>query len=189
MPPSGSPDRIRASGPSAFRLKRLAVALSNSSDILEQLIYVSTDTRGVTNPIRAADILAEARRNNVRDKITGVLTFTGGQFVQILEGHPDRLEDLLARLAVDPRHRDLKILARRTAAHRDFQSWDMVSPRLVRSQIDRLNDLLSCDQTNLEAFVDLLAEAVHRQASVLTDYGFDPRPDPEESRQAASPTA
>ena len=160
-----------------------------SHGVLEQLIYVSTDTREVTNPIRAADILAEARRNNARDDITGVLTFTGGQFIQVLEGHPDRLEDLLARLVVDQRHRDLRILARRPIVHRDFQSWDMVSPRLARAQIDRLNALLPHTPADLDAYVDLLAEAVHRQASALAEYGYDPTPDPRETKQDQSPPA
>ena len=164
----------------------MAISPKTSPAALEQLIYVSIDTREVTNPIRAADILAEARRNNARDDITGVLTFTGGRFVQILEGRNDRLEDLLARLAVDHRHRDLNILARRTITHRDFQGWDMVSPRLARSQIDRL---LSQVPTDLDAYVDLLAEAVHRQASALAEYGYDPREDTSAGQPAGLPTA
>lgn len=167
----------------------MAISLKTSPDALEQLIYVSIDTREVTNPIRAADILAEARRNNARDDITGVLTFTGGRFIQILEGRNDRLEDLLERLAVDHRHRDMNILARRTITHRDFQGWDMVSPRLARAQIDRLNVLLNQTPTDLDAYVDLLAEAVHRQASALAEYGYDPREDTPDGQPAGSPTA
>lgn len=167
----------------------MAISPKTSPAALEQLIYVSIDTREVTNPIRAADILAEARRNNARDDITGVLTFTGGRFVQILEGRNDRLEDLLARLAVDHRHRDLNILARRTITHRDFQGWDMVSPRLARSQIDRLNVLLNQVPTDLDTYVDLLAEAVHRQASALAEYGYDPRVDTQDGQPPQSPTA
>lgn len=159
------------------------------SDALEQLIYVSIDTREVTNPIRAADILAEARRNNARDDITGVLTFTGGRFVQILEGRSDRLEDLLARLLVDHRHRDMEVLARRTITHRDFPGWDMVSPRLARSQIDKLNTLLIETPKDLDAYVDILAEAVHRQASALAQYGYDPREDTPSDQPAGLPTA
>ena len=160
-----------------------------SREALEQLVYVSADTRGVTNPIRAADILAEARRNNSRDDITGVLTFTGGQFIQILEGHSDKLEDLLARLAVDVRHRDLRILSRRTIEHRDFKGWDMVSPRLARAQIERLNTLLLQTPADIAAYVDLLAEAVYRQASALAEYGYDPRPDSRDNAQDQSPAA
>ena len=153
---------------------------------LEQLIYVSIDTRGVTNPIRAADILAEARRNNARDDITGVLTFTGGRFIQILEGATDRLEDLLARLAVDTRHSDLQILVRRDVPDRDFKGWDMVSPRLACPQIERLNALLERTPADLDAYVDVLAVAVHRQAGALAEYGYDPHPDPSEPRPETS---
>jgi len=167
----------------------VVTSLRTSHGELEQLIYVSTDTRAVTNPLRAADILSEARRNNARDDITGVLTFTGGQFIQVLEGHPDQLEDLLARLVVDHRHRDLRILARRPIVHRDFRGWDMVSPRLARAQIDRLNALLPQTPTDLDAYVDLLAEAVHRQASALTEYGYDPTPEARETKSDQSPSA
>lgn len=156
-------------------------------DSLEQLIYISVDTRAVTNPIRAADILAEARRNNARDDITGVLTFTGGRFVQVLEGRCEKLDDLLDRLSVDTRHRDMEILDRRAVSHRTFAEWDMVSPRLARAQINRLEDLLAQASPDLGALVDILTDAVHQQSAALGDYGYDPSPAAPESWQDQSP--
>lgn len=154
---------------------------------LEQLVYVSTDTGSITNAIRAAGILAEARRNNARDDITGVLTFCDGRFIQILEGDTAQLENLLSRLRVDPRHRDLEILARRDISHRDFPRWDMVSPRLARAQIDALKALLSDADAGLKAYIEVLSQAVESQAEALAEYGYDPRPDrPREDASASA---
>lgn len=145
---------------------------------LEQLVYVSTDTGNVTNAIRAADILAEARRNNARDDITGVLTFCSGRFIQILEGRTAVIEPLLDKLRADRRHRDLQILGRRDIPQRDFPTWDMVSPRLAPAQINELKALLADNEAALGSYVEVLSLAVESQAETLTEYGYDPRPEP-----------
>lgn len=95
---------------------------------LEQLIYVSVAAGPVSSAMQMSDILAEARRNNARDGITGVLTAIDGRFLQIIEGCAAALDDLIARLREDDRHRDMRIMERRQVLGRNFASWDMVSP-------------------------------------------------------------
>ncbi len=150
------------------------VVLHTDTSNLEQLVYVSDDTRAVTSALQAEDIMIVARQNNARDGITGALAFTGGRFVQILEGSPDKLENLLARLAKDDRHINLTILARRPVAMRDFLGWDMVSPRLARDELVLMKMLLATADAHIEAYVDVLAQAVARQADILAQHGFVP---------------
>ena len=149
------------------------VVLNNDS-VLQQLLYVSDNTRAVSSALQAEDILIVARQNNARDGITGALAFTGGNFVQILEGVPVRLDDLLARLARDDRHHNLKVLARRTVETRDFLGWAMVSPRLAPSELDQMTTLLDRSDVGIEAYIDIMAQAVARQSDVLAQYGFVP---------------
>lgn len=136
---------------------------------MDQLLYVSVGVVRVNSALQMADILAEARPNNARDGITGVLTAVDGRFIQVIEGAPERLDDLLRRLAEDRRHRDMIVLERRPIDERLFAGWEMVSPRLAPEETARLGDLLDADGAGLDDFVPLLAHAVARQADVLAD--------------------
>ena len=79
------------------------------------------------------DILATARDLNAVDGISGLLIFNGTHFLQVLEGAPDALEDLLERLRRDPRHSGLEVREDRSIEHRCFPDWSM---QLVKVQAD-----------------------------------------------------
>jgi len=55
----------------------------------------------------------------------GALYFGDGCFFQCLEGPAAEVEALYARLAEDPRHHDLKVLARETVQRPSFSGWSM----------------------------------------------------------------
>lgn len=135
---------------------------------VEQLVYVSRSVRSVNSAIGMSDILAEARPNNARDGITGCLTAIDGRFVQIIEGQPDKLDDLINRLLRDERHTELRVLERRTVAERAFPQWDMLSPVLVTAEIDDLRRLMRDDSRGgLDDFIGPLQTALARQSEVL----------------------
>ena len=135
---------------------------------VEQLVYVSRSVRSVNSAIGMSDILAEARPNNARDGITGCLTAIDGRFVQVIEGEPDKLDDLVNRLLRDERHTDLRVLERRTVTERAFPQWDMLSPVLVTAEIDDLRSLMRDDSRGaLDDFIGPLQTALARQSEVL----------------------
>jgi hypothetical protein len=136
-------------------------------DGLEQLVYVSASVSRVSSALQMADILSEARPRNARDGITGVLTAIDGRFVQIIEGPQGMLDRLLQDLAKDSRHRLMTVLDRRVIPHRAFAQWDMVSPRLVKVEVDRLAVLLDPPTGRLDAFIAVMREALVRQDDVL----------------------
>ena len=80
-------------------------------------------------------ILETSRRNNQRDGISGLLTFSGEVFVQFLEGSPTALRGLMNRLKNDTRHRDIIILWEGDAHTRKLANWDMelVTPKEAHS--------------------------------------------------------
>lgn len=55
-------------------------------------------------------ILRHARERNRADGIGGALVFDGERFCQLLEGPPDTVKALAARIARDPRHRFFHVL-------------------------------------------------------------------------------
>ncbi|HEU0152586.1 MAG TPA: BLUF domain-containing protein [Arenimonas sp.] len=72
-----------------------------------------------------ARILIQSRRNNPRRGLVGALYFGDGCFFQCLEGPAAEVEALYQRLHDDPRHHDLKVLARDVVARPSFSGWAM----------------------------------------------------------------
>lgn len=70
-------------------------------------------------------LLAESRANNAEVGVTGVLLYSGGNFIQTLEGPPDAVDDLMARVSEDPRHKDVYVVRRDEITDRAFAEWSM----------------------------------------------------------------
>jgi len=92
--------------------------------VLRCVLYVSTARAGITRPDVDA-IVAESRRNNAVDAITGLLLFNGSNFMQLIEGEPEPLGGLMRRLYADPRHDGLVKLVDRPIGRRACERWAM----------------------------------------------------------------
>jgi Sensors of blue-light using FAD len=90
---------------------------------LTQLIYASRPFG--FDDLALTGILASARRNNVRDAITGSLICREDLFIQLLEGPEDLVNALFARIARDDRHTELNKLFAGMADARLFPDWAM----------------------------------------------------------------
>ena len=78
--------------------------------------------------LEASDIEAihhTALELNALDGITGLLIFNGTHFLQIIEGAPNAIDDLVERLRRDPRHSGLEIRDVRPVGDRSFPDWTM----------------------------------------------------------------
>ncbi len=97
---------------------------------LTRIIYISrstfntSDTDGHIEP-NVARILAKSRVNNRKNGLVGVLYFGDGCFFQCLEGETATVEALYAKLLNDPRHKDLKVLLRKSITKLSFTDWAM----------------------------------------------------------------
>lgn len=91
---------------------------------LRRIIY---ESRAVTPRRREVqdDILAQSRRNNGVDGITGILWAVEDRYLQLLEGPPESVDLTYARIAVDARHHDVRLLSDSTEADRLFGDWAM----------------------------------------------------------------
>jgi hypothetical protein len=70
-------------------------------------------------------ILAQAKRNNERNGITGCIAFEGRRCVQIIEGPRPEVEALFERIRRDPRHSGVVELTRREVDALNFERWGM----------------------------------------------------------------
>jgi hypothetical protein len=77
---------------------------------LYSLLYRSQASRAV-HEVTLTSLLRKARHYNEQAQLTGLLLFTKGHFLQLLEGPEPALSDLYARINDDPRHYDVRTLA------------------------------------------------------------------------------
>lgn len=95
--------------------------------MIRQVVYLST-ARSSDSDVAA--ILETARRKNGELGITGLLAHGGNMFLQIVEGAPEAIEALMARIAADPRHRSVRVLQDVSVAEREFCGTTMAARTL-----------------------------------------------------------
>lgn len=99
-------------------------------DNLIQLIYISRSTFVPAEPTNGiepnvARILLKSRTNNKKNGLVGVLYFGDGCFFQCLEGTAEAVDTLYEKLLNDTRHKDLKVLSRKSIDSLSFSNWSM----------------------------------------------------------------
>ncbi len=97
---------------------------------LSQLIYTSEIVPAAFRLDLPLDgelekMLAPSRQRNEQLGFTGVLMYSGGHFLQVLEGAALSLERLYAKIEIDKRHRNVQRLASVNIENRMFSKWSM----------------------------------------------------------------
>jgi Sensors of blue-light using FAD len=120
---------------------------------------------------RLNGIIAPSRRNNERNHISGMLLFTGANFLGILEGEKLDLRDLWLRLERDERHCDLLRIGDDLCGERWFPVWRIgyIADMKVDAQIESFR--------SLKSRIDL-----HRPGAGTPVETFDPLPSPSTSK-------
>ena len=87
------------------------------------LLFVSSLAPGAA-PDTVVTIARQARRNNERTGITGLLVFDGEYFAQLMEGPTDAVVTVADLMAADPRHAKMEVLhSAPTSQPRRFPAW------------------------------------------------------------------
>ncbi len=92
--------------------------------MLFELIYHSQAKSHITEDDHA-DILTVARNFNQDNNITGCLLYHKGQFLQLLEGDFEKLNELYGRIREDKRHENVITLHMKEIEDRTFDDWSM----------------------------------------------------------------
>ncbi|EGJ09184.1 MULTISPECIES: BLUF domain-containing protein [Rubrivivax] len=99
--------------------------------MLVRLMYVSRAVPAL-DPEELQAILRASRAQNPALGITGVLCYSDGIFVQVLEGGRSAVNRLYARIVGDPRHTEVEILVYEEIAERRFAGWSMGQVSVAR---------------------------------------------------------
>lgn len=105
-------------------LEKNASNLNYGERIIQRLTYVSCYNTSNAN-IEVARILEQARRNNERNDITGVLVLNENYFLQSIEGARPDINNLLKNLIQDDRHFSLQIIECCEVKQRRWNEWSM----------------------------------------------------------------
>jgi len=113
-------------------------------------------------------ILRKSQANNPTRGITGVLCFSGGLFLQVLEGGRSNVNQLYQHISRDARHTDVLLLAYEEISERRFANWAMGLVNLARlnpavllkySETAALDPYAVSGQATVKLFDELLATA------------------------------
>lgn len=104
--------------------------------MLVRLMYASRAASAMDQEALLA-ILRQSKKHNPDSGITGLLCFSGGVFIQALEGGRSEVNRLYNRIAADPRHTDVVLLNYEEINERRFAGWSM-----GQVNMDRLNPAL-----------------------------------------------
>jgi hypothetical protein len=113
-------------------------------------------------------ILKKSKVNNPRVGVTGVLCFSEGIFMQVLEGGRTAVNQLYNRIAADVRHSDVVLLHYDEIAERRFAGWSMGQVNMARlnpalllkySECAKLDPYAVSGKVSMALFDELVATA------------------------------
>ena len=91
---------------------------------LYHLVYQSVATTFLDES-ELGRILAQSRAWNSAHGLTGVLLFSAGDIMQVLEGTREEVEYIFDRISRDARHANVLKLSDGPIAQRQFEQWSM----------------------------------------------------------------
>jgi hypothetical protein len=94
-------------------------------------MYVSTAVPAVDHEELLA-ILRKSKANNPSQGVTGVLCFSEGIFLQVLEGGRGAVNRLYNKIASDNRHTQVELLSYEEIGERRFAGWSMGQVNMAR---------------------------------------------------------
>ena len=91
---------------------------------LHHIVYLSTAVQQMSDA-ELQELLTQARSFNLAHRVTGVLLYHEGQFVQVMEGEEAVVRSLYENIRRDARHNNVVKLADKNLASRSFGDWSM----------------------------------------------------------------
>ena len=91
---------------------------------VRELVYQSRASTDM-EPEQLEEILTVARRKNRQAGLTGLLLYHEGDFLQVLEGASDQIDEVFGVIRNDDRHHRINVVVDRVVPARSFGEWEM----------------------------------------------------------------
>ncbi len=111
--------------------------------MLKTICYISDSQR--PNSLDDLSALYEkARENNSKCNITGILIYKSGNFLQVLEGEQETVDNTFERIALDSRHKNIFKVINTTIEQRIFQDYNFGFTVInKKEELQNLNEYLN----------------------------------------------
>lgn len=112
---------------------------------LYHISYFSRSTlSGSSEEIKSEidNILQIAQQKNKSVGVTGALLYSGGYFIQVLEGEEAAVEEIFESIQCDTRHRDVGLINHETIDERNFPQWSMALAGFSADLVPGLDGIL-----------------------------------------------
>jgi len=103
------------------------------SDLIH-IAYVSFSNKEL-NEKELEELLIDIRKRNQKQKVTGLLLYNDGSFIQVIEGPSKMLIELYEKIKKDHRHENIVKLLEEPIKKRAFPDWSMGFRRLSKKQM------------------------------------------------------
>ncbi|MGB1287758.1 MAG: BLUF domain-containing protein [Aggregatilineales bacterium] len=101
------------------------------------LIYASTAHGDMSNH-ELIQILEQARVNNEKRGVVGMLLYRNRNFLQVLEGEETEVKALFEKIRKDVRHHHVELILQRPIDKQEFKDWQMGFVNLERDKYDEV---------------------------------------------------
>lgn len=129
---------------------RIVILHYNSKIMLRTIIYISNAVK-LFDERHLNKLFYQSFQNNIHKKITGILLYNEGTFIQILEGRQEALNNLFKIIHHDKRHNNITKILDRRIGERLFKKY--------RTGFNTLNNYRQMD--GLETFLSKCNNSSH----------------------------
>jgi hypothetical protein len=91
---------------------------------MNHIAYMSRAVRPLSDQ-ELQELLAQCRRNNAQNNVTGILFYSHDNIAQLIEGDPAVTRPLFEKIALDGRHSNVVKLTDKPITTRSFPDWSM----------------------------------------------------------------
>lgn len=116
---------------------------------MHYIVYVSAAVKPFTAS-ELKDLLKESRDNNTRVGITGLLLYSEGMFMQLLEGYEDPVKQIFQKIEVAKRHTCVLKTAEGTTRKRIFAEWAMAFEAVSTKELVKLRAFINPADLHLD---------------------------------------
>jgi hypothetical protein len=151
---------------------------------LHCIAYVSSARRELSHA-QLEVLLRKARLNNSTHAITGILLYSGGNFLQVLEGPTHTVMPAYNRIRLSALHGDLIELSSQAVQARQFAGWSMAHVNVTWESLMRIQAAFHPDLDHATAIVLLKDYWSANRSGVRVRRARTPRPTPSTEQQRA----
>ena len=109
---------------------------------MNYLIYVSSAVNLMTEQ-ELEELLKISRLKNLEKNITGMLLYSDGTFIQVLEGRREDVKSTFEAIKKDERHKNLILIIEGDLEKRNFPDWSMGYLSVKREQMQSLEGYIN----------------------------------------------